>query len=105
MNNINLVLSKEKIYQIKEVLKSCDVLVMSATPIPLTMIMTVFGDMDVSIIKEKPKNRKDIKTYSKVENNINDVIKFVKKEVGKNNQVFWVCPLIEESKKLIIFHL
>ena len=80
--------------------KSCDVLVMSATPIPRTMIMTVFGDMDVSIIKEKPKNRKDIKTYSKVENNINDVIKFVKKEVGKNNQVFWVCPLIEESKKV-----
>ena len=80
--------------------KSCDVLVMSATPIPRTMIMTVFGDMDVSIIKEKPKNRKDIKTYSKVENNIKDVINFVKKEVGKNNQVFWVCPLIEESKKV-----
>ena len=80
--------------------KSCDVLVMSATPIPRTMVMTVFGDMDVSIIKEKPKNRKDIKTYSKVENNIKDVINFVKKEVGKNNQVFWVCPLIEESKKV-----
>ncbi len=80
--------------------KNCDVLVMSATPIPRTMIMTIFGDMDVSIIKEKPKNRKEIKTYSKLENNIIDVINFVKKEISKNNQVFWVCPLIEESKKV-----
>ncbi len=80
--------------------KNCDVLVMSATPIPRTMIMTIFGDMDVSIIKEKPKNRKEIKTYSKIENNIIDVINFVKKEVNKNNQIFWVCPLIEESKKV-----
>ena len=47
--------------------KNCDVLVMSATPIPRTMIMTVFGDMDVTIIKQKPKNRKPVKTYSKVD--------------------------------------
>mgnify|MGYP001461598586 CR=1 FL=1 len=81
--------------------KYCDVLVMSATPIPRTMIMTIFGDMDVSIIKEKPKDRKDIKTYSKVENKISDVISFVKNEIYQNNnQVFWVCPLIEESKKV-----
>ena len=43
--------------------KNCDILVMSATPIPRTMIMTIFGDMDTSIIKEKPKNRKSILTY------------------------------------------
>ncbi len=79
---------------------NCDVLVMSATPIPRTMIMTVFGDMDTSIIKNKPKNRKEIKTYSKLEKNLDDVINFVKKEVYKGNQVFWVCPLIEESKKI-----
>ena len=80
--------------------KNCDVLVMSATPIPRTMIMTVFGDMDITVIKNKPKNRKDIKTYSKVNNKINDVIKFVDKQIKKKNQIFWVCPLIEESKKI-----
>ncbi len=80
--------------------KNCDILVMSATPIPRTMIMTVFGDMDTSIIKNKPKNRKEIKTYSKLESKINDVVKFVKKEIDLENQVFWVCPLIEESKKV-----
>ena len=79
---------------------NCDVLVMSATPIPRTMIMTVFGDMDTSIIKNKPKNRKEIKTFSKIETKVEEIIKFVKKEINQKNQVFWVCPLIEESKKL-----
>ncbi len=80
--------------------KNCDVLVMSATPIPRTMIMTVFGDMDTSIIKNKPKIRKEIKTFSKLESKINDVIMFIKKQINQQNQVFWVCPLIEESKKI-----
>ena len=79
---------------------NCDVLVMSATPIPRTMIMTVFGDMDTSIIKHKPKNRKDIKTYSKIDTKIDEVISFVRKKINAGNQVFWVCPLIEESKKI-----
>jgi ATP-dependent DNA helicase RecG len=56
--------------------------------------------MDVSLIKEKPSNRKEVKTYSKLENKIDDVIKFVKKEINEGSQVFWVCPLIEESKKI-----
>jgi len=79
---------------------NCDVLLMSATPIPRTLTMSVYGDMDVSIIKEKPSNRKEVKTYSKLESKIDDVINFVKKEIKDGNQVFWVCPLIEESKKL-----
>ena len=79
---------------------NCDVLLMSATPIPRTLTMTIYGDMDLSIIKEKPTARKDVTTYSKIDSKINDVIKFVKKEIQKNNQIFWVCPLIEESKKL-----
>ena len=78
----------------------CDVLLMTATPIPRTLTMTIYGDMDLSIIKEKPKNRKMIKTYSKLESKIDDVIKFIKKEINFGNQIFWVCPLIEESKKL-----
>jgi len=79
---------------------NCDVLLMSATPIPRTLTMSVYGDMDVSIIKEKPNNRKEVKTYSKLENKIDDVLNFVKNEIKQGNQVFWVCPLIEESKKI-----
>ncbi len=80
--------------------KDCDVLVMSATPIPRTMMMTIYGDMDISLIKSKPKNRLPIKTYSKNETKINEVIGFIKSEIAKKNQVFWVCPLIKESKKM-----
>ncbi len=80
--------------------KDCDVLVMSATPIPRTMMMTIYGDMDISLIKSKPKNRLPIKTYSKNETKIRDVINFIKSEITKKNQVFWVCPLIKESKKI-----
>ena len=79
---------------------NCDVLLMTATPIPRTLTMTIYGDMDISIIREKPKSRKSIKTYSKLENKIDDVIKFVKKEISFGNQIFWVCPLIEESKRV-----
>jgi len=78
----------------------CDVLLMSATPIPRTLTMTMYGDMDLSIIREKPSTRKPIITYSKLENKIDDVIKFIKKQIKLNNQIFWVCPLIEKSKKL-----
>ena len=80
--------------------KNCDVLLMTATPIPRTLTMTLYGDMDLSIIKEKPKSRKPVKTYSKLESKIEDIIKFIKKEIKLGNQIFWVCPLIEESKKL-----
>ncbi len=79
---------------------NCDVLLMTATPIPRTLTMTIYGDMDISIIREKPKNRKPIKTYSKLEFKIEDVLKFIRKEINLGNQIFWVCPLIEESKKL-----
>ena len=78
---------------------NCDVLLMTATPIPRTLTMTIYGDMDISIIREKPKNRKPIKTYSKLEVKIGDVLKFIRKEINLGNQIFWVCPLIDESKK------
>ena len=80
--------------------KNCDILLMSATPIPRTLTMSIYGDMDVSIIKQKPNNRKEVKTYSKLETKIDEIIKFIKKEINNGNQIFWVCPLIEESKKL-----
>ncbi len=79
---------------------NCDILLMSATPIPRTLTMTIYGDMDLSIIKEKPKLRKEVKTYSKLESKIDEVLQFIKKEIQNGNQVFWVCPLIDESKKI-----
>tara|TARA_B100001175_G_scaffold32422_1_gene23695 strand:+ start:1 stop:1203 length:1203 start_codon:yes stop_codon:yes gene_type:complete len=79
---------------------NCDVLLMTATPIPRTLTMTIYGDMDLSIIREKPAIRKPVKTYSKLESKIGDVVKFIKKEIKLGNQIFWVCPLIEESSKI-----
>jgi ATP-dependent DNA helicase RecG len=79
---------------------NCDVLLMSATPIPRTMMMSMYGDMDVSKITEKPAKRKKIITLSKPENKINDLWPFIKKQLINQNQVFWVCPLIEESSFL-----
>ena len=78
----------------------CDVLLMSATPIPRTMIMSVYGDMDISKIKEKPAKRKKVITLSKPEEKINELWPFMKKQINSDNQVFWVCPLIEESSFL-----
>jgi ATP-dependent DNA helicase RecG len=80
--------------------KDCDILLMSATPIPRTLVLSVYGDMDVSKIIEKPLNRKDTITISKPEEKMSEILSFVKSKIKNKNQVFWVCPLIEESKKL-----
>tara|TARA_B100000886_G_scaffold226889_1_gene158147 strand:- start:841 stop:2895 length:2055 start_codon:yes stop_codon:yes gene_type:complete len=80
--------------------RNCDVLLMSATPIPRTMMMSIYGDMDISKITEKPSFRKKIKTLSKPEKKIRELWPFIKKQIKEQNQVFWVCPLIEESKFL-----
>ena len=79
---------------------NCDTLLMSATPIPRTLMLTSYGDMDISIINEKPSMRKKILTLSKPEKKINEIYSFLKKNTQKGSQAFWVCPLIEESKKL-----
>ena len=76
---------------------NCDVLLMSATPIPRTMMMSMYGDMDISKISEKPSKRKSIVTLSKPEKKIDELWPFIQKQIELNNQVFWVCPLIEES--------
>ena len=80
--------------------KNCDILLMSATPIPRTLVLAVYGDMDISRLIEKPMYRKDIITLSKPEEKIDEILIFIEKQIKNGNQVFWVCPLIEESKKL-----
>jgi len=79
---------------------NCDVLLMSATPIPRTMMMSLYGDMDISKITEKPANRKKINTISKPEKKINELWPYIKKQIFNQNQIFWVCPLIKESSFL-----
>ena len=79
---------------------NCDVLLMSATPIPRTMMMSLYGDMDISKIIEKPAKRKKIITLSKPEKKLYEIWPFVKKQIEDDNQIFWVCPLIEESSFL-----
>ncbi len=77
-----------------------DVLLMTATPIPRTLILTNYGDMDISTLKEKPFTNTKIQTLSKSIEQIDEVIMFVKKRLETNDQIYWVTPLIEESEKL-----
>jgi len=77
-----------------------DVLVMTATPIPRTLTMTIYGDLDVSIIDEMPKNRVPIKTYLRSDNNLDKIYKFITSNVNKGFQAFIVYPLVEESNIL-----
>ncbi|MCE5284291.1 MAG: ATP-dependent DNA helicase RecG [Pelosinus sp.] len=77
-----------------------DVLVMTATPIPRTMALTVYGDLDVSLIKELPPGRKIIKTYVRGNDRRELVYKFAVAEIKKGRQVYVVCPLVEESEKI-----
>ncbi len=75
-----------------------DVLYMSATPIPRTFALTIYGDMDISNIKTKPKGRKEIKTIIKSEKELVQVYDMMKSEIDKHHQVYIVSPLIEDSE-------
>ncbi|OZI11597.1 ATP-dependent DNA helicase RecG [Bacillaceae bacterium SAS-127] len=80
--------------------ESPDVLFMTATPIPRTLAITVFGEMDVSIIDEMPAGRKAIETYWAKEEMLDRVLGFMEKELVKGRQAYVICPLIEESEKM-----
>ncbi|WLR52303.1 ATP-dependent DNA helicase RecG [Bacillus tianshenii] len=80
--------------------ESPDVLFMTATPIPRTLAITAFGDMDVSLIDEMPAGRKPIETYWAKPDMLSRVLKFIYKEVQAGRQGYVICPLIEESDKL-----
>ena len=75
-----------------------DILYMSATPIPRTYALTIYGDMDVSIIKEVPKGRIPIQTYLKKEEEIRDVLELMNQELKEKHQIYVIAPLIEESE-------
>ncbi|MDD2554800.1 MAG: ATP-dependent DNA helicase RecG [Syntrophaceticus sp.] len=77
-----------------------DVLIMTATPIPRSLTLTVYGDLDLSVIDELPPGRKEIKTYFMPVSEKNRVYGFVRTELEKGRQAFVVCPLIEESEHL-----
>lgn len=81
------------------------ILVMTATPIPRTLAMTLYGDLDLSVINELPPGRKPIKTIHMSENNRFKLVKFMKSEIAIGRQVYVIYPLIEESEKLDLLHL
>ena len=82
-----------------------DMLVMTATPIPRTMTLTVYGDLDVSLIKELPPGRKPIKTEAKSIRNRKKVYELVRSEILAGRQAYVVCPLIEHSESEMLAHI
>jgi ATP-dependent DNA helicase RecG len=81
------------------------VLVMTATPIPRTLAMTVYGDLDISVIDELPPGRKPIQTYHYYDNKRNSLNNFLRKEIQQGRQVYVVYPLIQESEKMDLKNL
>jgi len=81
------------------------ILVMTATPIPRTLAMTLYGDLDVSTIDELPAGRKEIQTVHKYDSHRLETFGFIRKQIAQGRQVYVVYPLIEESEKLDLKHL
>ncbi|MBM7856192.1 ATP-dependent DNA helicase RecG [Desulfohalotomaculum tongense] len=77
-----------------------DVLVMTATPIPRTLALTVYGDLDISVIYHLPPGRRPVRTYHVTHRAINDVYRLIRREVKNGKQAYIVCPLVEESEML-----
>lgn len=80
--------------------KGTDVLVMTATPIPRTLSLTAYGDMEVSRIDEKPAGRKPIDTRLLPKERVETIIDAIARQIEKGARAYWVCPLVEESEKL-----
>jgi len=93
---------KQRLELIEKGGDNCDLLLMTATPIPRTLILSTYGDMDVSSLKNKPFTKTKTTTNVMSNKKINEVIYFLKEKIKENDQIFWVCPLIDESKKLIL---
>ena len=85
--------------------EAVDVLVLSATPIPRTLVLTYFGDMDVSELREKPAGRQPIDTRAVPNSRLNEVMDGVGRALSAGKLVYWICPLVEESEAEGIEHL
>jgi len=77
-----------------------DMLAMTATPIPRTLTLTAYGDMDVSLLREKPPGRKPVDTRTIPLNRLDELIQGIRRAIGQGARVFWICPLVEESETL-----
>ena len=77
-----------------------DILVMTATPIPRTLSLTVYGDMDISLLHGKPAGRKSVDTRSMPLSRLDEVVAGVGRAINNGAQAFWVCPLVEENEQL-----
>src|SRR5450432_1120680 len=77
-----------------------DVLVLTATPIPRTLVLTYFGDMDVSELREKPAGRQPIDTRTIPLSRVEEVEDAVGRAIAENKRAYWVCPLVEDSEKI-----
>lgn len=107
-NNLGLVITDEQHrFGVKQRQKLADnnetipdILVMSATPIPRTLSMVIYGDLDISTIDEMPKGRKEISTHYINKNKKIEMYDFIRKQIRKGRQGYFVCPLVEESDKL-----
>ncbi len=77
-----------------------DVMVMTATPIPRTLVLTYFGDMDVSKLTEKPAGRQPIDTRSVSQDRLDDVFSGLQRAIGNGKKAYWVCPLVEDAEEL-----
>ena len=77
-----------------------DVLVMTATPIPRTLALILYGDLDISIIDELPPNRKEVETYAVTKSMEDRVNSFVRKQISQGRQAYIVCPLVEENEEI-----
>lgn len=80
--------------------KSVETLVMTATPIPRTLAITLYGDLDLSVIDEMPPGRKPVKTYAVDDSYEQRIVKFIKKNIDEGRQAYVVCPLVEENEDL-----
>jgi ATP-dependent DNA helicase RecG len=80
--------------------EAVDVLVLTATPIPRTLVLTYFGDMDISELREKPAGRKPIDTRTIALSRLAEVMEAVGRALAEGQRVYWVCPLVEESEKV-----
>ncbi|MDV7402118.1 DNA helicase RecG, partial [Arthrospira platensis SPKY1] len=76
------------------------VLLLSATPIPRSLSMALYGDLDISQIRQKPAGRQPVKTAIRTEEKREDVYRFIEDELGKGNRVYIIYPLVEESEKM-----